>query len=73
MNEQEALIIRAAADVLVDGEVADDLGPRLTCTETEILARLIELALGAEYAKYFIKAHAQGDDEGDDHYGLAPQ
>jgi len=70
MNQEDALIVRQAADVLSDGMLADEIGPRLTCTETEVLARLIELALGADYARAFIMAHAQGDDEGDDHYDV---
>lgn len=71
MNAQELKIVKDAANVLDDSMLAYEIAPRLTCQEAEALAALIELVLGTEHARYFLKAHAEGDTDGDDdHYNF---
>jgi hypothetical protein len=70
MNAQEMKIIEDAASILSDGMLADEVGPQLTCSEAETLARFISLMRGEPEAQAFLKAHAQSDDEDDDHFDL---
>jgi hypothetical protein len=52
-----------------DGMLAGDLGERLTCSEVEALAEVFEFAGSEDGAQTWLDAHAEGDDEGDSHYG----
>lgn len=61
----------AAADVAsLDPCIWGDVGPALTCRETEVLADLFREAGIGDVARALIFGHARGDDEGDQHYGL---
>lgn len=55
-------------EVWGDGGLADDVGPKLTCIETDALVALL-VALGDEgAADRWLEGHAAGDDAGDSHY-----
>ena len=65
----EGIILAAlkAAEVLSDGEIADEVGTSLTCTEVEALAELFRATGHENAAQVWIDCHAEGDDCGDDH------
>ena len=56
------------AEVWGDPYLLDDIGTSLSCTEAEALAALLR-ELGKDgSAVSLIDAHAEGDDEGDEHF-----
>lgn len=65
----EGIILAAlkAADVLSDGEIADEVGTSLNCTEVEALADLFRATGHEDAAQVWIDCHAEGDDCGDSH------
>ena len=57
-----------AAVLALDGECWLDQATAFTCSEAEAIAELFR-AYGREgFADHFIEVHAEGDEEGDDHY-----
>lgn len=61
----------AAISVFQDtwtGQLAADLGDRLTCTEVDVLADLFTATGRPDLAAVWIDQHSYGDDEGDSHY-----
>jgi len=58
-----------AADFVGDfgiGMLAEDLGPRLTCTEAVGLVRLLAVCGQKEAAHTLLEAHVEGDDDDSD-------
>lgn len=51
-----------------DGDTAYDLGPHLTCSETEALAELFRAAGEDDLAEALMEGHSTADDEGDAHF-----
>jgi hypothetical protein len=49
-------------------ETADDIGPKLTCDETEDLARLFTSVGRADLASALIEGHTATDEPTDAHY-----
>lgn len=58
--------VRAVLDML--GECATDVGSHFTCTEAEMIADLFRAMGDDDGAAHWIDAHAEDDEEGDDHY-----
>lgn len=60
----------ALADFLdtFDGHTLSDLGPHMTCTETNVLAELLRAHGADDTAAALLEGHASEDEEGDDHY-----
>ncbi|MEU0489936.1 hypothetical protein ABZ249_11965 [Nocardiopsis sp. NPDC006139] len=58
------------ARVWCDPYLAGDLGARLTCEETEVVADLLSTLGMPRQALAWLVEHAQGDDEGDSHWEL---
>lgn len=53
------------ADLFGDRMVLDDIGPRLTCSEAEAFAAVLQLS-NADAADVFLESHARGDDDPND-------
>jgi hypothetical protein len=64
--------VAEAVATLADPYTADDVGPRLTCTEAEALATVLRALGDPESAEVWLRGHAEGDEEGDDHYVSKP-
>lgn len=45
-----------------------DIGPSLTCSEADYFAQFLNTVGAESLANTLLKAHAEEDDEGDDHY-----
>jgi hypothetical protein len=45
-----------------------DLAEHFTCTEAEAVATILRTVRCEEVAEAFLDAHAEGDEEGDDHW-----
>ena len=58
---------------VLNWELLQDLGPRLSCTECEALAMWLEAYGEVEDAGILRKSHAMEDDEGDQHWDLRKQ
>lgn len=66
---RDALFVAAAQAVVdLDPGCWYDQATAFTCTEADALADLLRAAGHTNTAAVFIEAHAEGDDEGDDHY-----
>lgn len=57
----------AAAEVLADGEIADDIATSFSCDEVETLAEFLRAYGFGHHAGVWIESHAEGDDCGDQH------
>ena len=57
----------AFTDVFEEADLAQDIGPRLTCGEVEALSEMLRAVGATAAADYWIEAHAATDDEGDSH------
>lgn len=66
INDTEA--IARFTNVFSYRDSADDLGPRLSCIEADALAGMLRALGESATADMWIKAHAEGDEECDDHY-----
>lgn len=58
------------ANTFADGEIASEVSTALTCSEVDVLADLFRTFGHDDAADMWIRAHAEGDDEGDQHYGF---
>ena len=56
------------AQVWSDPYLYDDIGTALACREADALASVLRELGKPDAADALIEAHAEGDDEGDDHY-----
>ena len=65
MSSEEA--IDALLSVWSDYTMAD-IGPHLTCNETDALAAFLSTTGRTDMAEALIEGHAEADDEGDAHY-----
>lgn len=54
-------------EVFAAGDVADDVGPFLSCVEVEALAGLFRAIGETAAAERWIRSHATADEEGDQH------
>ncbi|SKV09278.1 Uncharacterised protein [Mycobacteroides abscessus subsp. abscessus] len=61
------------ANAFADGEIASEVGTALTCSEVDVLADLFRTFGYDDAADMWIRAHAEGDDEGDQHYEFQNQ
>lgn len=61
------------ANALADGEIASEVGTALTCGEADTLADFFRAFGYNQAADTWIRAHAEGDDEGDEHYEFQNQ
>lgn len=69
MDQQQILDAAAAfGDAFTDDILSDEIGPKLTCEEAEIVADLLRATGHPEAAVMWIKDHSLSDDEGDAHY-----
>ena len=50
------------------GDLLEDIASALTCTEADALADLLRTSNHPDSADGLIAAHAEGDDEGDEHF-----
>lgn len=66
----EALM--SLANALGDGITSSEVGPHLTCTEADAIARVLALAGHREAAGSWLRGHADGDETGDDHWVVTP-
>lgn len=69
-TSKTAEIVKAAgafAELFADGEIADEVGTKLTCTEVETLADCLRAFGYDQAAQTWIDCHAEGDDCGDQH------
>jgi hypothetical protein len=56
------------ASVFGDGMTADMTGGGFTCTEADMIARVLAVAGHRDEAVTWLEGHASGDDCGDDHW-----
>ena len=68
MTGRRESALEAFIGVWGDGELADDIGPKLACGEVDVLADLFTATDEAEIAEMWLDSHARGDDEGDLHF-----
>ena len=57
-------------EVWIHDTVLEDIATELTCTEADALDNLLRACGEYVAAEALIAAHAEGDDEGDEHYGM---
>jgi hypothetical protein len=55
-------------DVFAADDFANDVAPRMTCTEVEAVISMLRAVGGQDAAATWLDAHAAGDEEGDSHY-----
>jgi hypothetical protein len=67
-NERERIATALAVANLFMGDMGYDVAPSLTCSEADMVAEYIAANDGD--SDEFLKAHAQSDDEGDEHFEL---
>lgn len=69
---RDAVAVTGAAlrvvDVFSDGTLGYDIGPRLTCEESDALVGLLDATGAHDAAQHLRRGHAEGDEEGDAHY-----
>lgn len=66
INDTEA-VTRFTA-VFSHGDLAGDIAPSLSCTETDALAGMLRALGEPATADMWLNAHAQADEEGDAHH-----
>jgi hypothetical protein len=64
----EEVAVQRFAEVWSDFYLLSDIGEKLTCCEAEALAGVLRVLDHEDVADALLAAHAEGDDEGDDHY-----
>lgn len=65
MSDREQAV-EAFVNVWSDGMLLSDMGPKMTCTEANVLAELLATYGRDDSAEVLIAAHAESDEEGDD-------
>lgn len=69
INDAQEILTAVSAFVgAFDDWTLNDIGPHLTCSETEIMAEVFRVSGYEGRADALIKGHARDDDEGDEHY-----
>lgn len=62
-NDELRDALQDVVNVFTDEEIAESIGPRLTCTEAGMIADLIGLIAGSEAANVWLTGHGTGDAE----------
>jgi hypothetical protein len=71
MEGADEVAVQRFAEVWSDSYLLSDIGEKLTCCEVEALAGVLRVLADDGAADFLLAAHAEGDDEGDEHY-VAP-